>query len=633
MGIRAFTKRHQPSGLSSARFLPLVLLALAFGVVSCGEDDLIVFAAEDSVYEFDENVEISWQFVGEEPPDKFTFKLFETATGELTYEAEIDATRFAAGFWTATPFQSTDQGKRPGEYRVEVSYDSSDAAASTFLYLTPWDWTRPQTIDIEAPPGVPIPDELPYFDQDGLLAGDFKVDDVHPRNGWVLLELGIDEETPRFVIYNRFSGTLRVFYFYLTEPGSGARSRSFVTLSQPNTSPDLTPLIAFSNPGGVTLQDDDGGSSTLIYDGFAEPNRWNYADFPVLGFVPDLQDDAELQVAVWGRDISEVLLEDSAANSKDVNLETEGTQGAGTVSDFADVLEVAGEANKSFSTAKKALDSIKKNFGFLEPLLSSKLGTAAPYLWATASILDLSLVPDGSGPSQVRVQNGLKISGTITTDRLIGSFRIAVPGSRQVTQPEHESLYPYPLGIFNIVSRPIMTAESLVSDRVDSCAAVSGGATDQLGAGSQDEALDLSGALIRQHSQQLSGLEVEVNPFIGRAVVIEAAYKAELSEASREGTGEADETKEILVDFAEPDSQGRLHRGTDGFFPVEDLLSMTTRVGFRSGELCGTRQWEQNRRDFVVKAEVQVTDDWDDYAYHVKTYDPIYSHSIVPVSD
>ncbi|HEX3585706.1 MAG TPA: hypothetical protein VH024_06900, partial [Candidatus Angelobacter sp.] len=86
----------------------------------------------------------------------------------------------------------------------------------------PWDWTVPvsQTVYLNDGGVIPRAVNLPYYAFDGFATNlnDPSGPDVLPADGWVLLFRSFGNPAcgtnmPYFVLYNRYHGLLRVFFY------------------------------------------------------------------------------------------------------------------------------------------------------------------------------------------------------------------------------------------------------------------------------------------------------------------------------------------------------------------------------------------------------------------------------------
>ncbi len=170
-----------------------------------------------------------------------------------------------------------------------------------------WDWTIDQTYELFDTTGQRFNVRLPYFSPTSPVRPVIGVHDVQPVDGWTLVyrDFGTNvegTELPRFLLYDRFRGILR-FFFY-NHKIETAFSSAFVRLrmvidGEGTTTPPLLTYYAGDPRAYDPFASPDAGFASEYLDDY-DPDRevvavtklafreWCVADFVLFGYAPDL---------------------------------------------------------------------------------------------------------------------------------------------------------------------------------------------------------------------------------------------------------------------------------------------------------------------------------------------------------
>ncbi|HSM56289.1 MAG TPA: hypothetical protein VK879_09055 [Candidatus Sulfomarinibacteraceae bacterium] len=404
-----------------------------------------------------------------------------------------------------------------------------------------WDWTVDEPHDLFAltQNGVQIFENvrLPYYTDSGPAADDFNSDvpgvrDILAEDGWVLLsrDFGTPERGavfPRFILYNRFRGLMRLFYFNPHFPE--AFTYGVVTLQKQSAS-DPFGLLTFTDETNTTLSDFD-SERTEVFIGRLEPVSWNYADFLVVGFDPELPDDARLQFEIAGVRESEIALEGNLSLNQVLDKTNLVASKSG---ELGSALALGEKTASGFKNLDGLKEAIKKSVGE-EKLENVSLADMSNLVSAGIALFKMFL--GGNKPKQTQVlkfKGELDLSGTIRLQGAIGSFLLRVPGARHLGNTDLP-FYDKPLGVFNLRSKPSVDLKIIME--VTKCRN-----TGKVG----PKILTLP--FPKRHQHKLRRLQVIVNP--------EAGLKAELAVAFVRPNG--------TLDFAQS-------AGPDGYFALSKL--------------------------------------------------------------
>ncbi len=342
-----------------------------------------------------------------------------------------------------------------------------------------WDWTANITYSYYIQ-GAPVYNSmrLPYFSNNGPAADDFhhgpddsysEVRDIYPEDGWVCLfrDFGTPQRNtdfPKIVLYNKYRGIIR--FFYWIQDLNQDYNYAIVRLRRQVASEPFALFTFMDNENPYLDNYMEDRNETAV--GKVLEGEWNYVNIPVIGFDPNLPEDAKFYFEIYGVKKSEVklVLEGDFENVVD----TAGVHRSKNNFNMGEVLNIGIQAYstyKTFKTYDKERHNIIKNtkpggvwasewFGNILNSIaaSSVFSTFVPALLPFASFFD-GIV--GGGKEKQAQPLHFKMDGTIdgeiTFEPLLHTFMLRVPGSNHLGN-DNIPFYDKPLGLFSLKTRP-----------------------------------------------------------------------------------------------------------------------------------------------------------------------------------
>ena len=326
-----------------------------------------------------------------------------------------------------------------------------------------WDWTEDVTYTLyyraqEGSTSAPNV-ELPYYTNIGPAGTDLTINrDFRREDGWVLLYRDFGTETrpailPMYLLYNRFRGLVRWFYFNTLDESPNSYAIGTITQGTPSRA------AAVFNFGEENYFLNDFDEALVVSTTHAiEHLVWNYVDFPIIGYDDNLPTDAALDFKLSTVNKSNFTLDGTI--SLDQVLEK------GHVSTSKRLFNSLKEGFQFYKTAdgvredlQKKVDDPKNSRKWWKPLvedaLSGPVGAVAPELAAVVGVAKAFF-----GSTQVmplKFAGELQLTGTIEGVADLHSFQLRMPGAPR-TLPDEEvdglPLYDLPLGLFNLIKKP-----------------------------------------------------------------------------------------------------------------------------------------------------------------------------------
>lgn len=337
-----------------------------------------------------------------------------------------------------------------------------------------WDWTVNQRYTLYTPSGS-IPNvPLPYFSADGPVRATVTPLDVRPQDGWTLLyrDFGTPSasvSTPRFILYNKYTGTLRLFlYNYkIFSDYNAALVRLKTIISGAGSTPP--PMLTYYRYGnGYEFLNDYNPDREVMAVTDLERNAWAYADFQLPIYVPNIgaskYTDAFLQFKLVG------IKEEELRVKGDVNLEALYSEGTTnffeSFSTFASGFpgDKASDFLKRFKDKDSAADdqanraeeegktSVKNE---IINLASQALSSYLPGLGGVAGFIG-NLVGGTSRPQLTGFNGTVTLTGDITSRFDLSWQYLRLPGTQR-TDDVGAPLRNVPLGMFG-ANQPTMDA-------------------------------------------------------------------------------------------------------------------------------------------------------------------------------
>lgn len=323
-----------------------------------------------------------------------------------------------------------------------------------------WDWTTDQPYELFIK-GATTPTivSLPYKINEGpaSILNKKANTDIKPEEGWVLLyrDFGTEKRKikfPKFILYNRFRGTLRVIYYNTSESNF---SYAIATIEQLYNGKRAA-LFSFGRKDYFL----EGFDQSLILSAAhqTQSRAWSYVDFTILGFQKNLATDASLRFKIYGVEESDVQLEGDLTLSQILN--------SGQVNGRYDTKKAIDKGARFFKEIQSAKDSLRDDVNknpdswyakHVLSLLGSSFANFIPGIAGVAGFIT-SFISSGeeNRPLPMKFAGEIELTGKITKDSLIDSFTLKTPGAGQSDPSEISGLplYDKPIGVFNLERKP-----------------------------------------------------------------------------------------------------------------------------------------------------------------------------------
>jgi hypothetical protein len=176
-----------------------------------------------------------------------------------------------------------------------------------------WDWTQDVVYTLhwqaqEGPASQTV--DLPYFTNEGPAGVDLEINgDFRREDGWVLLyrdfgTQGRPTTLPMFLLYNKYRGVLRLFYFNTLEESPNSFATGVITQGSPARA---AALLTYGQRDYFLNSYDKTLAVSTTHE--IESLKWNYVDFAIIGYDPNLPTDAALDITLFAVKQSDVALE------------------------------------------------------------------------------------------------------------------------------------------------------------------------------------------------------------------------------------------------------------------------------------------------------------------------------------
>jgi len=326
-----------------------------------------------------------------------------------------------------------------------------------------------------------------------------ELQDNKPEDGWELINFSMGqkydtdasgnliiqnekEDHPKLILYNRFTGVLRVFVFFQKSGFVNLDYETAVIRIQSSYAPlvtgDKVPAL-FQHIDGVIAplsdyEKDDRGLST-VNNLEINSGEWIYADF-AMSYDP----------CVCFYDYIRLYVDVDVIDNSTINL-----GGSITLNGYVDVTNKKGDVDNAgliqsiIKSGKKGQTASKTTKGFAEQLAKSSdklgvnelkvkqfkaiagiAGTAVPYVGAAVAIVDFFVStgqkkdadskPVEPTRNPITLQGDIKLTGGITNITDGTDYYIEVPGSQNQNSNaiEHIPMYNQPLGVTTMLEAP-----------------------------------------------------------------------------------------------------------------------------------------------------------------------------------
>jgi len=333
-----------------------------------------------------------------------------------------------------------------------------------------WDWTLNNVYTLIGTNNQTYTVRLPYYSSTGpaSVLNNSLHRDIQRVDGWELILRDFGPiQTPFYILYNKYRGILRYFYFY---PFQNTYTKTIGKLSF-NDTKNTIGCFALSN--SVPLDEYTKlpeVSQTSI--GRLEPMQWNYLDFDISGYDPSVtnkQDPTfklelgfvtETSIVINGDITFEYDITASRNTNTSSNVFNDAmTYGDGIVKRFSDVT--------STITSVKELSKKESNSWWGNIANTMSIATSGNFFGQISKISSLFsyLILGGSSsatlPAPLLKKGDVKLKGSLTTQNPYGTLIIRVPGSIHMDVINDKisnilPLYDQPTGLFNLATKPIV---------------------------------------------------------------------------------------------------------------------------------------------------------------------------------
>jgi hypothetical protein len=343
-----------------------------------------------------------------------------------------------------------------------------------------WDWTVNSLYTLETTSGTFTSIRLPYYSNQGPAAAELNVAgdrDIYPADGWVLLlrDFGPGTALPFFILYNKYRGIMRLFYFS-TIPQSFTKAVCHLRFQQPGSTAKTTACFSLSDTKEAFYQGYDTNRS-IIAIGKVQWHQWCYLDFDVSGYDSNVasKNDPTFVFEING------ITESSLVAQGQIDLVSTTTTAHKSSNGFNNfvngVFSLFDHVNKRY----KSTDTAKTTFSNLATQNSGKWW-AAPFVainyltgksWFNAlgtvtGFIEYALgggSRSSSQPAPVITNGTVKLNGKITTETPLYSLIMRVSGSNHLDPISDAAsnelpLYDVPLGVFNVVAKPMLNVNA-----------------------------------------------------------------------------------------------------------------------------------------------------------------------------
>ena len=306
-------------------------------------------------------------------------------------------------------------------------------------------------------------------------------------DGWELIkmEMGYNDDgsrratckNPYVILYNKYLGTLRVYYAIGHQNNEHQFSRLTLNFENDGSVQYKTGLLNRLSAIGVPLENTNSnvgdGSAFAVVNKFSNNvGDWFMADFPMDYDPCTCLHESKLKIEVNLISSSKITLSGRITGTLTSIDQGRGTGPDGSSGTRSTLSALNGAVSTGYTSfngltdfVKNATAADKSNEQAVKNLASvftsgSSLSQAVPYLGAAVSLLDFFIAGGQEAqPQQVIVQPmaldaDVSLSGAITTDSYFGGTNIRVPGSKLGPVLPETPFYNETLGVFNLLEAP-----------------------------------------------------------------------------------------------------------------------------------------------------------------------------------
>jgi len=307
---------------------------------------------------------------------------------------------------------------------------------------------------------------LPFFEKIGPAGYDlYRLNpqdvDMYPEDGWVLVSVnfGALNEAPvipYFILYNKVTGTLRYFFYYLSHENF---THAAIILEQHD---GLTLMFTFYD-SVKCFMDDYFFDKTLVTITPISHGHWSYADF-VLEYDPAVSEsqDVFFKIKVYGINQSEVVLDDETCLSEIIG------NGQMHSSGFLYNDELLSRDHRAlcyYKSVDRFIADIVQSSGAWYSKILNTIGSTFLISENFESNIELlsRIISSGifgskkSQPVALNFADAPKLKDSIAAKNFIDQVILNIPGSNCSNFNASDCIYyTKPLGIFCIQSKPVV---------------------------------------------------------------------------------------------------------------------------------------------------------------------------------
>ncbi|MEO1369215.1 MAG: hypothetical protein AAFX50_18710, partial [Acidobacteriota bacterium] len=329
------------------------------------------------------------------------------------------------------------------------------------------DWTVNQTYTLHSTSGTFNNVRLPYYANSGpaaALLNDSTGRDIEPSDGWelVLRDFGPGVVIPYYMLYNKYRGILRVFY-YSTLPQSFSSAVARLSYQTTTTSRSAAHFTFLDK--NKFVNDYDPARSQVVVGAVAF-QQWAFFDFDVSGYDPDVGTKSDPTFVIEIAGINQTDL--TATGEVDlitgpVNAAKSG--GGFNVSGAISNVKKRHKDVKNFKEVITDLADDNTSAWWSGPVNAIKTLTEKSWFKALGPVAGILEFAIGGGskkstlPFPLSTEGSVTLNGTLTTENTLYTLIMRVPGSLHV-DPANDALsnvlplYDDPLGVLNVRRMP-----------------------------------------------------------------------------------------------------------------------------------------------------------------------------------
>lgn len=357
---------------------------------------------------------------------------------------------------------------------VVCAFGVMDATAQVMRTMTAndpnvtssWDWTVDQTYTLYLErDGVTYTTRLPWFRAEGPVPKHIGVNDVKPEDGWQLLfrDFGVQGDgtsVPRFALYNKYTGLVRVFFFNAKYPQPYTSAFAEVSLETYGSANNTLPAaLTYYDDSSSEYLDAYDESTTVTAATELTYEEWGYFEFAATAFDPNVGQSA-YEDATFHFDLTGVVRTELDISGS-ISLEALFTEGSNNLFNvIGNTLggiqgDKAADVLRDFKSPEDHAEEKGSIRDELLDIAADGIETYLPGVGQFAGIIGNFL--GGTSSSRLKGFNGeITLTGDATTAYGgVTEFFIRVPGTQR-TANVGVPLIDEPIGIYNFATRPEM---------------------------------------------------------------------------------------------------------------------------------------------------------------------------------